>query len=91
MQRQDQAKLLLDLFNDGHIMEEMLPNKIVLGWKACRLLSASVWVPPPLSGALIAARAVVPVIRGDVARSARVLAGWNSITLTLSPSNLLTR
>ncbi|KAG2541939.1 protein NODULATION SIGNALING PATHWAY 2-like [Panicum virgatum] len=44
-----QARLLLGLFNDGYTMEETSPNKIVLGWKAQRLLSASVWAPPPLS------------------------------------------
>jgi hypothetical protein len=44
-----QAKLLLGLFNDGYTMEETFPNKIVLGWKARRLLSASVWAPPPVS------------------------------------------
>ncbi|KAF7041987.1 hypothetical protein CFC21_051693 [Triticum aestivum] len=44
-----QARLLLGLFNDGYTVEETRPNKIVLGWKARRLLSASVWAPPPLS------------------------------------------
>ncbi|XP_047084068.1 protein NODULATION SIGNALING PATHWAY 2-like [Lolium rigidum] len=44
-----QARLLLGLFNDGYTVEETTPNKIVLGWKARRLLSASVWAPPPLS------------------------------------------
>lgn len=44
-----QARLLLGLFNDGYTMEETSPNKIVLGWKARRLLSASVWAPPPVS------------------------------------------
>ena len=44
-----QARLLLGLFNDGYTVEEATPNKIVLGWKARRLLSASVWTPPPMS------------------------------------------
>ncbi|XP_062208859.1 protein NODULATION SIGNALING PATHWAY 2-like [Phragmites australis] len=44
-----QARLLLGLFNDGYTLEETSPNKIVLGWKARRLLSASVWAPPPMS------------------------------------------
>ncbi|KAL6907580.1 hypothetical protein ACP4OV_002619 [Aristida adscensionis] len=44
-----QARLLLGLFNDGYTMEETSPNKIVLGWKARRLLSASVWSPPPMA------------------------------------------
>ncbi|KAL6645830.1 hypothetical protein ACP70R_017438 [Stipagrostis hirtigluma subsp. patula] len=44
-----QARLLLGLFNDGYTMEETSPNKIVLGWKSQRLLSASVWAPPPMS------------------------------------------
>jgi hypothetical protein len=44
-----QARLLLGLFNDGYTMEETSPNRIVLGWKARRLLSASVWAPPPMS------------------------------------------
>uniref|UniRef100_A0ACD5XJS5 Uncharacterized protein n=1 Tax=Avena sativa TaxID=4498 RepID=A0ACD5XJS5_AVESA len=44
-----QARLLLGLFNDGYTVEETKPNKIVLGWKSRRLLSASVWAPPPLS------------------------------------------
>ncbi|CAL4913674.1 unnamed protein product [Urochloa decumbens] len=44
-----QARLLLGLFNDGYTMEETSPNKIVLGWKARRLLAASVWAPPPMS------------------------------------------
>ncbi|EAZ26349.1 hypothetical protein OsJ_10230 [Oryza sativa Japonica Group] len=43
-----QARLLLGLFNDGYTVEETGPNKIVLGWKARRLMSASVWAPPPL-------------------------------------------
>ena len=38
-----QAKLLLSLFNDGYRVEEVANNKIVLGWKLRRLLSASVW------------------------------------------------
>ncbi|XP_076938447.1 protein NODULATION SIGNALING PATHWAY 2-like [Bidens hawaiensis] len=40
---QCQAKLLLGLFNDGFRAEECGSNKIVLGWKSRRLLSASVW------------------------------------------------
>ncbi|XP_072992672.1 protein NODULATION SIGNALING PATHWAY 2-like [Typha latifolia] len=42
-----QARLLLGLFNDGFRVEEDGPNKLVLGWKARRLISASVWSPPP--------------------------------------------
>ncbi|CAN1235854.1 Protein NODULATION SIGNALING PATHWAY 2 [Linum perenne] len=42
-----QAKLLLGLFNDGYRVEEMGLNRLVLGWKTRRLLSASVWTPPP--------------------------------------------
>ncbi|XP_015057274.1 nodulation-signaling pathway 2 protein isoform X2 [Solanum pennellii] len=38
-----QAKLLLGLFNDGYRMEEIGTNKLVLGWKSRRLLSASIW------------------------------------------------
>lgn len=38
-----QAKLLLGLFNDGYRVEELASNKLVLGWKSRRLLSASVW------------------------------------------------
>ncbi|KAJ1439250.1 hypothetical protein SESBI_02621 [Sesbania bispinosa] len=38
-----QAKLLLGLFNDGYRVEEVGNNKLVLGWKSRRLLSASVW------------------------------------------------
>ncbi|KAK9270296.1 hypothetical protein L1049_025874 [Liquidambar formosana] len=38
-----QAKLLLGLFNDGYRVEELANNKLVLGWKSRRLLSASVW------------------------------------------------
>ncbi|KAL4596309.1 hypothetical protein ACB092_12G155000 [Castanea dentata] len=38
-----QAKLLLSLFNDGYRVEEVANNKIVLGRKLRRLLSASVW------------------------------------------------
>ncbi|KAF5442477.1 hypothetical protein F2P56_035129 [Juglans regia] len=38
-----QAKLLLGLFNDGYRVEELANNKIALGWKSRRLLSASVW------------------------------------------------
>ncbi|XP_042425882.1 protein NODULATION SIGNALING PATHWAY 2-like, partial [Zingiber officinale] len=41
-----QAKLLLGLFNDGYRVEEEGCNKLVLGWKTSRLLSASVWKPP---------------------------------------------
>lgn len=40
---QCQAKLLLGLFNDGYRVEELANNRIVLGWKSRRLLSASVW------------------------------------------------
>ncbi|XP_041013421.1 protein NODULATION SIGNALING PATHWAY 2-like [Juglans microcarpa x Juglans regia] len=40
-----QAKLLLGLFNDGYRVEELANNKIALGWKSRRLLSASVWTP----------------------------------------------
>lgn len=38
-----QAKLLLGLFNDGYRVEELANNKLVLGWKSRRLLSASLW------------------------------------------------
>lgn len=41
-----QAKLLLGLFNDGYRVEEVASNKLALGWKSRRLLSASVWTPP---------------------------------------------
>lgn len=40
---QCQAKLLLGLFNDGYRVEELANNRLVLGWKSRRLLSASVW------------------------------------------------
>ncbi|CAI0395469.1 unnamed protein product [Linum tenue] len=42
-----QAKLLLGLFNDGYRVEELGCNRLVLGWKSRRLLSASIWTPPP--------------------------------------------
>ncbi|KAL8059681.1 hypothetical protein ABFX02_03G102700 [Erythranthe guttata] len=38
-----QAKLLLGLYNDGYRVEELNSNKLVLGWKSRRLLSASIW------------------------------------------------
>ncbi|XP_047320999.1 protein NODULATION SIGNALING PATHWAY 2-like [Impatiens glandulifera] len=38
-----QAKLLLGLFNDGYGVEELAKNRIALGWKSRRLLSASIW------------------------------------------------
>ncbi|CAA2976673.1 nodulation-signaling pathway 2 [Olea europaea subsp. europaea] len=38
-----QAKLLLGLYNDGYRVEELSNNKLVLGWKSRRLLSASIW------------------------------------------------
>ncbi|TKY56183.1 Nodulation-signaling pathway 2 protein [Spatholobus suberectus] len=38
-----QANLLLGLFNDGYRVEELGNNRLVLGWKSRRLLSASVW------------------------------------------------
>ncbi|OMO62604.1 Transcription factor GRAS [Corchorus capsularis] len=38
-----QAKLLLGLFNDGYRVEELANNRLVLGWKSRRLLSASIW------------------------------------------------
>lgn len=38
-----QAKLLLGLFNDGYRVEELATNRLVLGWKSRRLLSASLW------------------------------------------------
>lgn len=42
-----QAKLLLGLFNDGYRVEELGNNRLVLGWKCRRLLSASIWTGPP--------------------------------------------
>ncbi|WCJ44614.1 GRAS family transcription factor [Euphorbia peplus] len=42
-----QAKLLLGLFNDGYRVEELSINRLVLGWKSRRLLSASIWTSPP--------------------------------------------
>ncbi|GMI90880.1 hypothetical protein like AT4G08250 [Hibiscus trionum] len=45
-----QAKLLLGLFNDGYRVEEMANNRLVLGWKSRRLLSASIWTSPADSG-----------------------------------------
>ncbi|KAG0492449.1 hypothetical protein HPP92_005488 [Vanilla planifolia] len=44
-----QAKLLLGLFDDGYRVEEEAPNKLVLYWKNCSLLSVSVWSAPPPS------------------------------------------
>ncbi|KAH1057495.1 hypothetical protein J1N35_035560 [Gossypium stocksii] len=41
-----QAKLLLGLFNDGYRVEELANNRLVLGWKSRRLLSASIWTSP---------------------------------------------
>ncbi|XP_073136583.1 protein NODULATION SIGNALING PATHWAY 2-like [Henckelia pumila] len=38
-----QAKLLIGLYNDGYRVEELATNKLVLGWKSRRLLSASIW------------------------------------------------
>lgn len=40
-----QARLLLGLFNDGYRVEEVASNtnRLVLGWKSRRLLSASLW------------------------------------------------
>ncbi|XP_022993952.1 nodulation-signaling pathway 2 protein [Cucurbita maxima] len=38
-----QARLLVDLFNDGYRVEELGSNKLVLGWKSKRLLSVSIW------------------------------------------------
>ncbi|KAH6782685.1 GRAS family transcription factor [Perilla frutescens var. frutescens] len=38
-----QSKLLLGLYNDGYSVEELTSNKLVLGWKSRRLLSASIW------------------------------------------------
>ncbi|PKU65370.1 Nodulation-signaling pathway 2 protein [Dendrobium catenatum] len=42
-----QARLLLCLFSEGYRLEEGT-NKLVLCWKSCRLISASVWSAPPL-------------------------------------------
>ncbi|KAG7552381.1 Transcription factor GRAS [Arabidopsis thaliana x Arabidopsis arenosa] len=44
-----QAKLLLSLFNDGYIVEELGQNGLVLGWKSRRLVSASFWVSRELN------------------------------------------
>lgn len=45
-----QARLLLSLFNDGYQLEGEGTNKLVLCWKSCRLISASVWsATPPVS------------------------------------------
>ncbi|KAG5250889.1 scarecrow transcription factor family protein [Salix suchowensis] len=41
-----QAKLLLGVFNDGYRVEEVASNRLVLGWKSRRLLSASIWTSP---------------------------------------------
>ncbi|KDP32775.1 hypothetical protein JCGZ_12067 [Jatropha curcas] len=41
-----QAKLLLGLFNDGYRVEESGCNRLVLGWKSRRILSASIWTSP---------------------------------------------
>lgn len=41
-----QAKLLLGLFDDGYRVEELANNRLVLGWKSRRLLSASIWACP---------------------------------------------
>ncbi|CAK7347010.1 unnamed protein product [Dovyalis caffra] len=41
-----QATLLLGLFNDGYRVEELASNRLVLGWKSRRLLSASIWTSP---------------------------------------------
>ncbi|KAI4375124.1 hypothetical protein MLD38_013033 [Melastoma candidum] len=41
-----QARLLLGLFNDGYRVEELGGNRLVLGWKSRRLLSAHVWTSP---------------------------------------------
>ncbi|XP_030440644.1 protein NODULATION SIGNALING PATHWAY 2-like [Syzygium oleosum] len=38
-----QAKLLAGLFSDGYRVEEVAGNRLVLGWKSRRLLSASIW------------------------------------------------
>ncbi|KAG0449743.1 hypothetical protein HPP92_027175 [Vanilla planifolia] len=46
-----QAKLMLDLFNFGYLVEEEAENKLVLYWKSLRLVSASVWSAPPPSTA----------------------------------------
>ncbi|KAJ0976013.1 hypothetical protein J5N97_017978 [Dioscorea zingiberensis] len=47
---QCQARLLLGLFHDGYRVEETAANKLVLGWKSRRLLSASVWLAPATAG-----------------------------------------
>ncbi|XP_023551168.1 nodulation-signaling pathway 2 protein isoform X2 [Cucurbita pepo subsp. pepo] len=44
-----QARLLVDLFNDGYRVEELGSNKLVLGWKSKRLLSVSIWASSSLS------------------------------------------
>ncbi|OAY58241.1 protein NODULATION SIGNALING PATHWAY 2 [Manihot esculenta] len=41
-----QAKLLIGLFNDGYRVEKLDGNRLVLGWKSRRLLSASIWTSP---------------------------------------------
>lgn len=38
-----QATLLLGLFNDGYRVEELSDNRLVIGWKSRRLLTASIW------------------------------------------------
>ncbi|KAI4967128.1 hypothetical protein ZWY2020_030285 [Hordeum vulgare] len=65
-----QARLLLGLFNDGYTVEETRPNKIVLGWKARRLLSASVGAAATV-GAIVAGRRGVPA-HGDGAGQRRL-------------------
>ncbi|KAH7524497.1 hypothetical protein FEM48_Zijuj06G0125600 [Ziziphus jujuba var. spinosa] len=49
---QVQAKLLLGIFNDGYRVEELANNRLVLGWKSRRLLSASVWTSSSLDSDL---------------------------------------
>jgi hypothetical protein len=72
-----QARLLLGLFNDGYTVKETRPNKIVLGWKARRLLSASVWTPPPLSETSSSVEGAIQAM-GLTPASGAALAGQSS-------------
>uniref|UniRef100_A0A7N0TLR5 Nodulation signaling pathway 2-like protein n=1 Tax=Kalanchoe fedtschenkoi TaxID=63787 RepID=A0A7N0TLR5_KALFE len=38
-----QANLLLGLFNDGYRVEQLSHNRLGIGWKSRRLLTASIW------------------------------------------------
>ncbi|RLM55900.1 hypothetical protein C2845_PM10G22080 [Panicum miliaceum] len=62
------ARVILVRLLSASTMEETSPNKIVLGWKARRLLSASVSVPSSPAEGAFQPVGIAPAASGGVGR-----------------------